>query len=292
MAFWLVLYTVVSQVAYVVLSQVATGAQPGTYTIYSTSWLLLQVPYGVLGVSLLTAIMPRMSKAAAEGDIPGVVENLSTGSRLSAVMIIPICALITVLGPQIGVALFGLRHSNSGSAAVLGLSLTTSAFGLVFFAISMLQMRVFYAMHDARTPTLINGIMVLIKVALMYVGAHLLDAHHVVYGLTFINGLGFVISAIVGEVWLRARLGRLDTSRVIRTLFKTVVASAWCAAGALLVAKGIDAVLPASASLGRAWATLIFSSVIGLTLAFGGMMVLRVTELRPALNRVRSLVRR
>jgi putative peptidoglycan lipid II flippase len=124
------------------------------------------VPYGVLGVSLLTALMPRLSKSAAEGDMSGVVANLSTGSRMSAVMLLPLCAMITVLGPQVGEALFAIRHSEASNATVLGLTFTTSAFGLVFYAITMLQLRVFYALNDARTPTMINGVMVIVKVVL------------------------------------------------------------------------------------------------------------------------------
>lgn len=291
LALWLVAYTVVSQVAQTVLTKVATGADTGSMTIYTNSWLLLQVPYGVLGVSLLTALMPRLSKAAATRDIPGVVANLSNGIRLSAVMIVPICGLITVLGPQIGIALFSIRHGQTDQAAELGLSLTTSAFGLVFYAIVMLQLRVFYAMNDARTPTLINLLMVIIKVGLFYACAHLLDSHHRVYGLTFVNGLGFLLAAAIGEVWLRNRIGSLDTGRVIRTILKTAVAAAWGAAGALLVAKGIAMVLPHSLNL-RAWLTLIIGSVVGLGLAFGVMTVLRVAEVRPVADRLGGLLRR
>ncbi|HEX3648889.1 MAG TPA: murein biosynthesis integral membrane protein MurJ [Pseudonocardiaceae bacterium] len=292
LALWLVAYTLVSQVAYVELTKVATGATSGTYTIYSTSWLLLQVPYGILGVSLLTAIMPRLSRSAAEGDMGGVIDNLSTGSRMSAVMLLPLCAMMTVLGPQIGVALFALRHSESGSATVLGLTFTTSAFGLVFYAICMLQLRVFYALNDARTPTVINGVMVVVKVALFYASAHLLDASHVIYGLTFVNALGYVIGAVVGEIWLRRRIGALDTGRVVRTIAKVAVASAWGAGAALLVAKGIEAVVPASAVLARSWAVMVVGALVGLAVTFGLMMLLRVTELKPVTRRLGRLVAR
>ncbi len=292
LSLWLVLYTLVSQVAYVELTRVATGATSGTYTIYSTSWLLLQVPYGILGVSLLTALMPRMSKSAAEGDFGGVVDHLSTGSRMSSVLLIPLCAMMTVLGPQIGEALFALRHSESGSATVLGLTFTVSAFGLVFYAITMLQLRAFYALNDARTPTVINGVMVIIKVVLFYVTAHVLDPSHVVYGLTFVNAFGYVAGAVVGEIWLRHRLGALDTGRVVRTITKVTVASAWGAGAALLVAKGIDAVIPASALLARAWAVMVIGALVGLAVTFGLMMLLRVTEIRPVARRLGRLVSR
>ncbi|HEX9334248.1 MAG TPA: lipid II flippase MurJ, partial [Pseudonocardiaceae bacterium] len=292
LALWLVLYTLVSQVAYVELTKVATGATSGTYTIYTNSWLLLQVPYGILGVSLLTAIMPRLSKSAAEGDLGGVVDNLSIGSRLAAVMLVPLCAMITVLGPQVGEALFAIRHGEDSNATVLGLSLTTSAFGLWFFAVTMLQMRVFYAMNDARTPTVINAVMVVIKVVLFYACAHVLDPHHVVYGLTFVNAFGFVINAVIGEALLRRRIGALDTGRVIRTLLKVGVASAWGAGAALLVAKGIEQVLPDASLLAESWLTMIVGGLIGLAITFGLMMLLRVAEIRSLTRRVLRLAGR
>jgi putative peptidoglycan lipid II flippase len=290
LAFWLVLYTVVSQIGYVVLTRVATGAAEGTMSIYSNSWLLLQVPYGVLGVSLLTAIMPRMSRAAADGDIPAVVRDLSLGSRMSVVMLLPICALITVLGPEIGDALFSAGRGGSGST-VLGLTLTTSAFGLVCYAITMLQLRVFYAMHDARTPTLINGVIVLAKLPLFLLCTTLLDPQLVVYGLTFVNAFGFLVGVIVGEVWLRIRLGRLDTVRVLKTVAKVGIAAIWGAAAALLIAKGVHALLPDSKA-GSAWTALAVGGGVGLVLTFGVMTLIRVEELRPVTARITRLVRR
>jgi putative peptidoglycan lipid II flippase len=289
---WLVLYTVVSQIGYVELTRVATGAASGSYTIYSTSWLLLQVPYGVLGVSLLTALMPRMSKAAAEGDLGGVVDHLSTGNRMSAVLLIPLCAMMTVLGPQIGVALFALRHSESGNAAVIGLTLTTSAFGLVFYAITMMQLRTFYALNDARTPTVLNGVMVVVRLALFYLTAHFLDPHHVVYGLTFVNAISYVIGAVGGDLWLRRRIGPLDTGRTVRTMVKVGVASAWGAGAALLLAKGIEAVIPVSALLVRAWVVMVFGALFGLAVTFGLMTLLRVSEIQPVVRRLSGLLSR
>jgi putative peptidoglycan lipid II flippase len=200
--------------------------------------------------------------------------------------------VITVLGPQIGQALFALRHSESGQATSLGLTLTTSAFGLVFFSITMLQLRVFYAMGDARTPTAINAVIVAIKVIAFYACPHLLDAHHVVYGLTFVNSFGFVLSAALGEWLLHRRIGALDTARVIRTMLKVTVAAAWGAGAALLVAEGIEKVLPSVSLLARSWTIMIVAGLAGLAITFGLMMLLRVTEIRPVTRRVLRLLRR
>ena len=54
---------------------------------------------------------------------------------------------------------------------VLGTTLAALALGLVPFAVTLVQMRVFYAMKDARTPTIINAIMVAVRVPLLIASA-------------------------------------------------------------------------------------------------------------------------
>ena len=68
----------------------------------------------MLGVSLLTALMPRMSRAAAEGRTADVIDDLALGTRLSAVVLLPVSALLTVFGTAVGVALFSLGAGSAG----------------------------------------------------------------------------------------------------------------------------------------------------------------------------------
>ncbi|HEY2694547.1 MAG TPA: murein biosynthesis integral membrane protein MurJ [Pseudonocardiaceae bacterium] len=294
LAGWLVLYTLITQVGYTELSKVATSAASGSYSVYASAWNLIQVPYGVVGVSLLTAIMPRLSKAAATGDTKGVVDNLSTGSRMTSVMLIPLVAIMTVLGPQIGQALFSLGHGGS-NATQLGLTLTTSSFGIVCYSITLLQLRVFYAMSNAWIPTVINLIMVSLRITLFNITPHLLDARHVVYGLAFANGFSFLIGAIVGAIWLRARIGQLGMKRVLTTIGKVIVASIWGAAAALLIAKGISYVQHAHSTATielHAWLSLLIGTALGLTITFSLMRLLRVPEITPAFKRLNRLIKR
>ncbi|HEY4024515.1 MAG TPA: murein biosynthesis integral membrane protein MurJ [Pseudonocardiaceae bacterium] len=292
---WLVAYTLITQVGYTELSKVATAASSGSYAVYTSAWNLIQVPYGVVGVSLLTAIMPRLSKAAATGDTEGVVDNLSTGSRMTSVMLIPLVAIMTVLGPEIGQALFSIGHGGS-NATQLGLTLTTSSFGIVCYSITLLQLRVFYAMNNAWIPTVINMVMVAVRILLFVIIPHVLTPHHVVYGLAFANGFSFLIGAIVGAIWLRARIGRLGMKRVLTTIGKVIVASIWGAAAALLLSKGIQFVLRTHTSTAavelHAWLTLLLGTALGLTITFGLMRLLRVSELTPVFNRLNRLLKR
>jgi putative peptidoglycan lipid II flippase len=290
LALWVLGYVGVSQVGYIVVNRVATAGEPGGVSIYTYSWLLLQVPYGVLGVSLLTAIMPRMSRAAADGDTQGVIDHLAHGSRLTAVMLVPISAVMTVLGPATGDALFSLGKGGT-DAGRLGLALTASAFGLLPYSVTLLQLRVFYALKDARTPTLIMVIMIAVKVPLSYLCPKLLSPDTVVFGLVFVNSFSFVVGVVVGELWLRSRLGRTGTRGVLLTTSKTMIASVWGAAAALGINEIADRLLP-NAPAANAWLSLIVGGVLGMMCAFGLMAMLRVDELRPLMARITRLAGR
>ncbi|MFC0436805.1 murein biosynthesis integral membrane protein MurJ [Kutzneria buriramensis] len=292
LALWVVAYVVVSQVGYITITRVGTNAATGSISVYTYSWLLVQMPYGVLGVSLLTAIMPRMSKAAATKNIPALLDDLSLGSRMSAVMLAPISALMTVLGPAlaVGITVFGKGGSD---ATRLGLAITASSFGLLPYALTMLQMRVFYAMKDARTPTVINAVMIALKVPVCLLAASILPPSQVVFGLTFSDAISFSLGMLVGELLLRKRFGRLGSRRVVRTYVKVGVAAVWGAAVALVIELGVRKFVPGGVhGAAGAWLSLVGGGVLGLLAAFGMMALLRVHELRPALDKIASFVRR
>ncbi|WP_436492994.1 murein biosynthesis integral membrane protein MurJ [Actinokineospora sp. HUAS TT18] len=290
LALWILGYVLISQVGMVITQRVLTAADPGGVTIYSNAWLLFQLPYGVIGVSLLTAILPRMSRAAADNDIPKLVDDLSTGSRLSAVMLVPISALLTICGVALGIALFFAGEVELAEAQRLGTALAFSAFGLLPYALVMLQLRVFYAMKDARTPTLIMVVMTAVKVPLLYMCGALVSPAQVVVGVMLVNSLTFVVGAVLGQMWLWVRLGNLHSKKVVAVIAKSVAAGVAGILAAWLVTRLL---FPAPiTSMGRAWLVLIVQGLVAGGIAVGVLIMLKVPELKPATTRIRRLVRR
>lgn len=285
MALWIVAYVLVGQAGYIVTTRVATSADAGSVTTYTTAWLLLQVPYGVLGVSLLTALMPRMSRAAAKGDVDQVVTDLSLGARLSTVGLVPIAAVMTAFGPALGTALFSVGAGSGAGAERLGQAVAWSAFGLLPYAVTMLQMRVFYAMTDSRTPTLIQVGMVGVKIPLLLACPLLLPPEQVVLGLAAANGLSFVGGAVLGQWLLRRRLGRARSGEVLACLARVALASAAAAAVAWGITRLVDPALADWPDVARAWTLLVGGTLIALPLAVVAMRVLRVRELDAVFRR-------
>ena len=152
MAAAMVLYVLISQIGLVVGNQIASTAAASGPAIYNYTWLVLMLPFGMIGVTVLTVVMPRLSRNAAADDIPAVLADLSLATRLTMVTLIPIVAFMTVGGPAIGSALFAYGKFGEVDANYLGIAIALSAFTLIPYALVLLQLRVFYAREQPWTP--------------------------------------------------------------------------------------------------------------------------------------------
>lgn len=284
---WTLAYVALSQVGVVVVTNVAT-AHVG-YTIYNTVWQLMHMPYAVIGYSLITAILPRMSRAAAERRSADMVDDLSLANRLCSVTMLPLSALLTVLGTPIAVALFSVGKSGA-DADRLGIALAVAAFGVLPYAVTLIQFRVFYAMNDARTPTMIMLIMMAVKVALSLLAPAVLPFDHVVYGLNFADSACFVVGWVVGELWLRSKLGPLASRRLLLTLGKTLVASVAAGVVAWAVRWLVSSVVPSAVV--AAWLSMVVGGLVGTGVAVVALLLLKTEELQAVAARFGRVLRR
>ncbi len=230
MAAAMVLYVLISQVGLIVGNQIASTAAASGPAIYNYTWLVLMLPFGMIGVTVLTVVMPRLSRNAAADDTPAVLADLSLATRLTMVTLIPTVAFMTVGGPAIGSALFAYGNFGEVDAGYLGMAITLSAFTLLPYALVLLQLRVFYAREQPWTPIVVIVVITTVKIAASLAAPHLTDDPELVAGyLGLANGIGFLAGAIVGYILLRANLnppgGRLVSLAVVRTVLVTTAAS-------------------------------------------------------------------
>lgn len=248
MATWILAYVVTNQVGFAVAINLANAAgvraraegvgYGAGFTAYQYAYTLFQLPYAIVAVAVITALLPRMSGHATErrGDL--LRDDFSSGLRLSSVLVVPVAAAFLALGPAITVVVFGHLRTSVEDAAYIGQVLRAFAVGMVPFVAFQLQLRIFYSLADTRTPALINAAATLVNVVVDIVAFLVLPARHVVLGLA----CGFAVSYLVGTVLsglvLRDRLGGLDGRRVARTvlLLHAAAAPAMILAIAMLLA--------------------------------------------------------
>jgi len=230
MAAAMVLYVLISQLGLVVGNQIASTAAASGPAIYNYTWLVLMLPFGIIGVTVLTVVMPRLSRNAAADDTGAVLADLSLATRLTLVTLIPIVAFMTVGGPAIGTALFAYGHFGQVDAGYLGAAIALSAFTLIPYGLVLLQLRVFYAREQPWTPIVIILVITAVKIGGSLLVPHLTGDAQLVAGLLGLaNGVGFLAGAIVGYVLLRRTLlpagGHLVGVREARNVLVTVAAS-------------------------------------------------------------------
>ncbi|UXA21059.1 murein biosynthesis integral membrane protein MurJ [Mycobacterium sp. SMC-4] len=294
MALAMVLYVLISQIGLIVGNRIAAGAAASGPAIYNYTWLVLYLPFGIIGVTVLTVVMPRLSRNAANDDGPAVLADLSLATRLIMVTLIPIVAVMTVGGPAIGSALFAYGNFGAVDAGYLGMAITLSAFTLIPYALVLLQLRVFYARQEPWTPIALIVVITVVKIVGSLAAPHLTTDPDLVAGyLGLANGLGFLAGATLGYVLLRLRLnppgGRLIGLDVVRTVLVTIAAS--LAAG--LVAHVVDRLFGLEA-LTQAWGglgSLLRLTVLGLVMAPLVAAVMLAAKVPEAMAAVDAVVR-
>ncbi|MGI9124400.1 MAG: murein biosynthesis integral membrane protein MurJ, partial [Mycobacterium sp.] len=241
MAAAMVLYVLISQVGLVVGNQIASTAAASGPAIYNYAWLVLQLPFGMIGVTILTVVMPRLSRNAAADDNPAVLADLSLATRLTLVTLIPIVAFMTVGGPAIGSALFAYGKFGEVDANYLGIAIALSAFTLIPYALVLLQLRVFYARDEPWTPILIIIVITAVKIAMSLLAPRITDNAELVAGfLGTANGIGFLAGAVLGHLLLRRSLHPPDGRLLDEGVVRTVGATSAGAVLAALAAAGVD----------------------------------------------------
>jgi putative peptidoglycan lipid II flippase len=277
MAVAIILYVMISQVGMIFATRVSSTADVAGPAIYNNAWLLLQLPYGVLGVTLLTAIMPRLSRNAAAKDTPAVVDDLSVATRLTMLALIPVIGFLTVAGPQVGQALYG--YGNFGTdAGRLGEAVSYSAFTLIPYSLVLIHLRVFYAREQAWTPTYIVIGITSVKIALSALAPVLATSDsQVVLLLGVANGLGYTAGAVIGWMLLRRSLADLKLAGVQRTV--GVVLGATVLAGAVMYGAdrllGLNNLTSGAASLVR----VAFDGTLMMLIVFAILYFARIPEI-------------
>jgi putative peptidoglycan lipid II flippase len=226
---WVLLYVVANQAAYIVVVNLANADRLNEagrgYASYVYAFVLWQLPHAVVAVSVITALLPRMSRAAHEGRLADLRDALNRGLRLTVVLLVPAAIAYLVLGRVLATVVFGHLHTSVDEARFIGTLLAVFSFGLVPFSAYQLQLRAFYAMQDTRTPTLINfGVnvtLVVVDVALY----SLLPDRWKVLGLAAGHACSFAVGLLLCSRVLSRRLGGLMGASVVRTTVRCLVSA-------------------------------------------------------------------
>ncbi|MGI5239838.1 murein biosynthesis integral membrane protein MurJ [Dactylosporangium sp. CA-139066] len=278
LAGWVLLSVVGAQVLLAAATRAASISGPGGISAYQNAFAVFQMPFAVIALSVMTAMLPRLSRSAARLDHRQIAEDLSRAVRLAVVALAPIAAAMLVLGPQIATVLFAHGHSSSPATALLGAVVAAFGVALVPFTGYMILQRGFYALQDTKTPAQITAGVTVVGVAGCLAATWLLPPADIVIGIPLAYAAAYTAGLVTAAALLRHRLGRIDGHRLVRTHARVAVAT--------VIAGGCGAVTVyalaplVGSGLSAALITLTAAGVAGATVYIVVARLLRLRELQ------------
>ena len=302
LALWTLGLLAANQVSFIVHSRLATtanvlaqaeGLPAAGITTYQKAYLIFFLPHSIVTVSLVTALLPGLSRVAAAREYATFGRVLTDSMRTVTAITVPITAVMMPLSPILAAVLFGFGAANRESAYLIGYTVIGMLIGLVPFSIYFILLRGWYSLEDTRTPFYLSLVLNTINVVLSIVLFQLAPTYWKVPAIGLAFGLTYWIMMPIAWPHLARRAHGLHTRETWVTLVRILVA------GAASVAVTLLGYLVLEQVLAGAWdsrlsliGVLLVASLLGLVAYLLAARALRIAEVSRALSMVRRKVGR
>ena len=234
LAGWTLVYVLISQIGYLITVNVATSAavrsaQAGIatgvgFTPFTSAYYIMLLPYSIVTISIVTALLPHLSKLAIEKNVEEVKKQLVRAIRMCGVVTVPSSVALLLFGSLMTEVLyFGISLQDS---RYIGYVLSALSLGLVAFSINLILIRGFNAFEDTKTQVLSILIINIISSGLSYLFLATLKSEHVTIGLGVAFAVSYIIGLFVTIALLKKHTGKLELSQFAGQHARLYLASA------------------------------------------------------------------
>ncbi|WP_285727987.1 lipid II flippase MurJ [Psychromicrobium xiongbiense] len=290
---WALSTMLVGQLSYIVIGWVGSAATqisetkglqdiPQTFILNRASDIYI-LPHSLIVLSVATVLFNQMSRVASNHDLPALRASVSRLLRIVGVATAFFAMLLFVLSGQIGMVIGG----NSQKAGLaMGIAIAILALSSPFLSANFMINRVFYASEDARTPFVLQSILVVFGVGTA-LAVSFVPVQSLVYALLAMEAVGNVLAPFLAGLVLRNKIGDYGLRRIIRAYVQYALAAVISAVvgGIVLLGLGGASFLDGSYS-GFAWrsTTSALLTIVVVTLVMGlvyglALKLMRVEEL-------------
>ena len=141
----------------VVQINLIVGRQVASQTEGAVAWLayadrLYQLPLGVVGIAIGTALLPALSRALSAGDATGGRDAFNRGTEFALALTLPAAVALVVIALPLCEVLYQRGAFTATDAANTALALAIYGAGLPAFVLQKVLQPLFYAREDTRRP--------------------------------------------------------------------------------------------------------------------------------------------
>lgn len=233
LAGWTLVYVLISQIGYLITVNVATSAavrsaQAGIatgvgFTPFTSAYYIMLLPYSIVTISIVTALLPHLSKLAIEKNTLEVKKQLIRAIRMCGVVTVPSSVAFLLFGSLMTEVLyFGISLEDS---RYIGYVLSALSLGLVAFSINLILIRGFNAFEDTRTQVISILIINVISSALSYLFLATLRNELVTIGLGLAFAISYIFGLFVTIALLSKHVGKFQYSQFVGQHLRLYLAS-------------------------------------------------------------------
>ncbi len=182
---------------------------------------LVQFPLGIFAIAMATAVLPSLSRQAAQNDFSAIKDTFSYSMKMIFFITIPSMVGLIVLREPIVALLFKRGAFDAETTRLTAYALLYYSVGLWAFSAVRIVVSTFYALQDTKTPVRMAVISVcaniILGIILMRPMGH--GGLALSTSLASMLNLGLLVRA------LRVKLGTLGLKNVTKVAFKTMICS-------------------------------------------------------------------
>jgi putative peptidoglycan lipid II flippase len=193
---------------------------------------IAQLPLGVIGIALGTALLPRLSRLEAMGADAEVRGVLARGVRIGMFFALPAMVGAVLLAEPIIGGLFGYGAFSLSMITPTAYVLMAYAIGIPAFVLSKIFQPAFYAANDPKTPLKIAMLTVVFNLIASLILMQVLGAAGLALATSLASWLSVVIMVVI--LWRRQRV---DASSYVA--FGPIILAATMMGGGLYIIKPI-----------------------------------------------------
>lgn len=262
---------------------------PGSIVAFNFAQVLYFVPIGLFGVAIAQAALPTLSLEFAQEKLTEFKNTFLTSFHQILFLVLPTSAILAILRIPVVRLVFGARQFPWESTVLTGRTLIIFSIGLAAAAVSLLLVRGFYAMHDTKTPVVINIFAVTINVSLSVL--FIIFWHKNVMWLAGAYAFANLINAFTLLFFLDRKVGHFAFNRLFFPATKMSFAALLMAISLYIPMKLLDQlVFDTTRTVGLIALTSI-ASLSGIVVYLFLTWLLKVEEASLLLNLAKRLIR-
>ena len=188
------------------LSLLIDSILASTLIAASVSWLyfadrLVELPLGLIGISIATVVLPKLSALHSQQDLPAYQRTLDWALRLTLGLALPATIALIMLAEPLIRLIYQHNAFDPSNIIPVQQALIAYALGLPFFMLIKLLTNAFFARQDSKTPMrcalFATGVNIALSLLLVRYYAHV--------GLALATSIGAATNALLLALILQRR---------------------------------------------------------------------------------------